>query len=294
MINTAAIKAMLERSAEKKTGRFSFAITTNGTCSSDENLSLLEKGNFEVILSIDGPPRIHDECRQTISGSPSHATVLSFLRSLRARTHCWVRGSAVVRSGWSLAQASAYLRSLPVDVIKAQAIRAAPGSPYTLSASEKLAYLKDLADLGHQVIAELEAGQRPRDDRFNSRVLQLLARKKRTSFCGAGEIIFGINPSGFVLPCVLMDAREGTFGHISDDSSTWITAGQKWRKSRSVRTECKSCSVFHLCGGGCPAVLPICGSDECDIVRKECEVSMMIFEHFRSRPESLLAMAGIT
>jgi radical SAM protein with 4Fe4S-binding SPASM domain len=107
-------------------------------------------------------------------------------------------------------------------------------------------------------------------------------------------MIFGINPSGHVLPCVLMDPEECTFGHIGDDPKSWITAGLKWKKSRPQRAECESCSDYNLCGGGCPAILPICGSDECDIVRKNCEVARMIFEHFRSRPESLLGMVGIT
>ena len=41
----------------------------------------------------------------------------------------------------------------------------------------------------------------PRDDRYSSRVLQLLKGDRRDAFCGAGDTIFGITPSGDVLPC---------------------------------------------------------------------------------------------
>ena len=74
------------------------------------------------MLSVDGPPQIHDECRRTRTGEPTHERVITFLHALRDETECRVRGSSVVRSGWGLAQATEYLRSLPIDLIKAQAV----------------------------------------------------------------------------------------------------------------------------------------------------------------------------
>jgi hypothetical protein len=49
-----------------------------------------------------------------------------------------------------------------------------------------------------------------------------------------------------------------------------------------------------LCGGGCPAILPVCGAEECELVRKNCEVAVGIYDHFRANPEVLLGLAGIT
>lgn len=294
LTNLPAIEAMLNRSNDKELGRFSFAITTNGMCLSPAVIDLLDAGKFQVVLSIDGPAEIHDECRRTAKGAPTHARVIDFLRALKSQTTCWVRGSAVVRSGWSLLQATEYLRTLPVDVIKAQAVRGPDGTPHVLSETEKQAYLEDLDAIGRQVIAELEAGQMPRDDRYSSRVLQLLKGDRRDAFCGAGCTTFGITPSGDVLPCVLMDPEGCLLGHVDDDPKTWVQAGRRWRDSRPLRTECKECSCFHLCGGGCPALMPVCGADECDLIRKNCEVTVAIFEHFQSTPETLLALAGIT
>ncbi len=41
-------------------------------------------GRFNVILSIDGPPHVHDKVRSTSSGMPTHAGVMRFLRELRS------------------------------------------------------------------------------------------------------------------------------------------------------------------------------------------------------------------
>jgi uncharacterized protein len=285
---------MVRRAVEKRPGRFHFAITTNGVCTSPAAIDLLEAGHFQVVLSIDGPAEVHDSCRRTVSGAPTHATVMRFLEALRSRTGCWVRGSAVVRSGWSLAEASNYLRSLPVDVIKAQAVRLPNGAPYALSGAERQAYLDDLEKVGSQVIAELEAGRPPRDDRFSSRILQLLKGVKRRSFCGAGHTGFGITPDGTILPCVLMSPVGTRLGHVNGEPALWVQAGRRWRAARRPRPECRECSALPLCGGGCHVLKPVCGEDECDLIRRNCEIAVSIFEHFRPNPEALLALAGIT
>lgn len=294
LTNLPAMEALLEHSDARAPGRFSFAITTNGTILDEAVFDLLEAGRFSVVLSIDGPAPVHDACRCAADGSPTHARVLEFLHTVRSRTRCEVRGSSVVRAGWSLAEATAYLRSLPVHAIKAQAVRAAQGSPFALSPGDTRAYLRDLEAVGRQVIDDLEHGRVPRDDRFSSRVLQLLAGQRRDAFCGAGDTTFGITPTGHVVPCVLMDPAGCVLGHVGDPRHGWVEQGRRWREARPVRPECQVCSALDLCGGGCPAMMPVCGADECDLTRKNCEVAAAIYEHFADTPETLLTLAGIT
>ncbi len=291
--NLAAVEAMVEKAEEKPPGRISFAVTTNGTCLSDRVVELLDRGRFQVVLSIDGPAEIHDEYRRTAGGAPTHARVIEFLRALRTRTRCEVRGSSVVRSGWGLAAAEEYLRSLPVHAIKAQAVRAPEGAPWALSESERAAYLEDLTALGGTVIEELEAGRVPRDDRFSNRVLQLLAGMERLAFCAAGDTTFGVTPTGAVLPCVLLDGDDCRLGHVEDPPERWRAAGRRWRAAAPRRAECDDCAARPLCGGGCPAIMPVCGADECELIRRNCQVAASIFEHFGDRQEKLLALAGI-
>jgi uncharacterized protein len=297
LTNLPALRALLLRSQQKQKGRFRFAITTNGSILSEEVMSILSQGEFEVVLSIDGPPEIHDRCRRTVAGEPTQARVLALLYALREQTKCHVRGSAVVRSGWRLAQAEEFLRSLPVDCIKAQAIRAPENSPYLLSLEERQLYLHDLEAVGEQVITELEQGWVPRDDRFSSRVLQLLIGYKRSSFCGAGNTIFGITPEGQVLPCILLEPENHLLGSIMDDSAAWRQAGLEWRTARQAHwagSQCDSCTYFSLCGGGCPVMSSICGADECELTKKNCEIATNIYLHFKNQPEKLLLLAGIT
>ncbi len=293
LTNLPALSAMLRRAEEKPSGRFRFAVTTNGVADPEEAVDLLGAGRFQVILSIDGPEEIHDACRRTVDGAPTHATVLRFLEALRSRTDCWVRASSVVRKGWSLSKATAYLRSLPVDAIKAQAVRLPTGSPHALGIAETAVYFRDLEKIGRDVIEEIEAGHLPRDDRFSSRVLQLITGKDRQAFCGAGETTLGVTPDGTVLPCILLDPASNRLGHVFMDPEEWIREGRRWKESRGLRADCASCSALPLCGGGCPALLPVCGEGECELIRKNCEVARSIHDHFRSCQTALLVLAGV-
>lgn len=292
LTNLPAMEALVERARGKAPGRFSFEITTNGTVLSRRALDLLQAGHFGVVLSVDGPAEVHDACRRTHAGEPTHARVLEFLDALRAQTDCRVRGSSVVRSGWSLAQASAYLHSLPVGAHKAQMVRGVDG-PLALTAEERQAYLRDLEAIGQETIDALEAGHVPRDDRYRMRLMQLFKGTPRESFCGAGRAIFGITPFGDVLPCVLLDAEAHRLGHIDGAPGTWLEAGLQWRAAHRPRGECTQCDALPLCGGGCPAMLSACGAEECEITRHECRVVRSVYEHFRDREDKLFPLFGI-
>lgn len=294
LANLPALKAMVRQAATYPGDRFSFAITTNGTLGTPEAVELLHEGNFQVILSIDGPAHVHDAVRRTSDGKNTHQLVLDFLDALRRNTSCSIRGSSVIRSGWSLSEASAYLETLPLDTVKAQAVRSSPDDSHTLSETEFNAYLEDLDRIGDRVIGDIESGNMPLDDRFSARVLQLLAGKKRRSFCGAGRTMLGINPDGSVVPCILMGKNAPSLGHIDDEPEAWRKKGVEWGEAMTLQAACSECRAVELCRGGCPAVMPVCAESECEITRKNCEIAMRIYRHFQHDPSKLLILAGIS
>lgn len=292
LLNIEAIKAAVE--AADGSNQFTFAITTNGTVVTDETISVLRKGHFSVVLSIDGPASVHDAMRRTVNGEPTHHRVMEFLRLVRAEPPLSVRGSAVVRKGWSLHDAEAYLNSLDVDLIKAQAVRLPPDHPLMLDERERHEYVEHLTEIADSVIEELHRGNVSRDDRFNHRVLQILMGTRRTSFCGAGMWSFGIAADGTVLPCVLVAGREGMeLGHLDDPPHTWVERGKLWAQAHGPREECQACWALPLCGGGCPAMLRICGEDECELTRANCEQALAIYGAFYDDLTDLLYLAGI-
>ncbi|MEN6332598.1 MAG: SPASM domain-containing protein, partial [Smithella sp.] len=289
--NVPAMRAIVERALSKRENKFIFAVTTNGVSATPEVIDLLDNANFGVVVSIDGPPEIHDECRKDKAGKSTHARVIKFIHELREKTSCRVRGSAVVRSGWPLVRAVSYLKSLDVDTIKSQAVRTADVTAYSLNEDERAEYLADLEKLGVQIIEDIRQERLPRDDRFTSRVFQLLKNEPRQRFCGAGITMFGVTPDAQVLPCILLDAASNSLGLVNDRK--FREKGRRWVENHPKEKKCAQCSALPLCGGGCPAMMPFCGDSECDIVRKNCDVARMIYQQFKNEPEKLLVLAGI-
>jgi len=291
LLNLSAINAALE-AASNNADLFSFAVTTNGTIATDEAISTLTRGKLNIILSIDGPEHIHDTFRRTKKGEPTHSKVLEFIKKARSK-NLFIRGSSVVRKGWSLREAHSYLETLAVDAIKAQAVRLPLSNPMVLKGKERIDYFNDLKYIRNLTIKNLQKGKCPKDDRFNGRVLQLLCRRKRESFCGAGKRTFGMSSEGTILPCVLLAGKEEfNLGNIKDKGE-WVQKGLLWTEKNKPRKECQECWALPLCGGGCPVMLSVCGEDECEMVRENCENALVIYASFLERTEDLLLLAGV-
>ncbi len=292
LLNLPAIDAAVKATSTKK-DLFSFAITTNGTVSTNEVISTLKKGKFNIVLSIDGPEHIHDAYRRTKNGAPTHTKVLHFLKKARSK-NLFIRGSSVVRSGWSLKEAHAYLETLSVDAIKAQAVRLPLSNPIVLNGKERSNYFDDLKLIRNSTIKDIQKGRYPKDDRFNGRVLQLLCRRKRVSFCGAGKRMFGMSSEGTMLPCVLLAGKEEfNLGNINDDGE-WVKKGLVWVDNNKPKSKCQECWALPLCGGGCPVMLSVCGEDECEMVRENCENALVIYASFLEKTEDLLVLSGVS
>jgi uncharacterized protein len=290
LLNLEAINKAVE-TALPMGNLFSFAITTNGTIATKEAITVLKRGKFNVILSIDGPDNIHDAHRRTRRGKPTHAKVLRFLKKIKSE-NLFVRGSSVVKKGWSLREACSYLNTLPIDAIKAQAVRLPPSNSIALRGIERRNYFCHLRQVGQETIDSISHDMYPKDDRFNNRVLQLLCKAKRESFCGAGIRTFGMSSDGTMLPCVLLAGKEdASLGKINEDGE-WVGRGLLWAKKHKPRQECKGCWAFPLCGGGCPSMLSVCGEDECELVRANCEVALKIYASFLGKPQDLLVLSG--
>lgn len=296
LLNMPAIRACIEAAEHAGDDRFTFSITTNGTIYNDEIFSILWRGRFNVILSVDGPAAVHNAARRTKAGSPTHHHVLNFLNLLRKGPRLSIRGSSVVRHGWSLKEASEYLKTLPIDLIKAQAVRLSPTHPLSLSRQEHYAYISHIADIAEEVTELIRQNTIPIDDRFNHFVLQLLLKQRRIAFCGAGRWMFGMSAEGTILPCALLAGQEeAELGHINNLQAEWVSRGLEWAESHGPRAECEKCWALPLCGGGCYAMISICGGEECDFIRATCEGALAIYStFFKNRPQDLLVLAGIT
>lgn len=297
LLNIHAIRACVEEAERMEDKLFEFSITTNGSLVNDEIITLLERGNFTICLSIDGPPEIHNQYRKTKNGEGTHSRVMNFLERVRKNTNCRIQGSSVIRSGWSLKSAIKYLKTLPVDLFKAQAVRVDKADPMALSPAERAEYVSHLSEVAADVIEALEREESPRDDRLNSFLMQLILKKRRRYFCEAGSNMFGMSSNGRFYLCSLLAGRDSAdLGTLQDAEFQWLGRGKTWAAEFQPQSKCADCWALPLCGGGCLAMNSVCGGDDCDYIRGTCEAALKVYTHFKKKKKlhDLLIIAGIT
>lgn len=257
-----------------------FHITTNGTLITEEIAEFFDSNRFNVFLSIDGLKRVHDNVRKDISGKGTFQIVKDKLFLLKEKKNIHLIGSAVVQNGLGLKQATMALKRLGVDECKIEPVRLMNGNKLCLSADEHKHYVEEIGLIGFAYLQALKKHQKPFDPRLSSRILQLLVKKKRYFFCLAGSKLIGISTDGRIYPCALhcgQDKSElGSLSKGIDHSkidkylSAFGIEGQK---------KCRSCWNRYLCGGGCSAMVVKFGEDDCEVIKKESEVAIGVYNH---------------
>ena len=76
-----------------------------------------------------------------------------------------------------------------------------------------------------------------------------------TSFCGAQNRGFVIDPLGCIYPCwEVVNQEWHLLGAYNKERTIWNShVQQAWRNCATVNGECIKCKYAFLCRGGCPA-----------------------------------------
>jgi uncharacterized protein len=176
-----------------------------------------------------------------------------------------------------------------VQQYKAERVRLSHGDALDVDGEEYNAYLKDIEELSEHYIESLSATRRPKDYRLSARILQLLTRTRRISFCSAGERMFGVSGNGEIYPCALHVGRPGAKlgnlweGVAGDAQKVFF---QKFHLEN--QDECKTCWSRYLCGGGCSAMVDRFNKDDCAAIKAESEAAITVFNHFKDGDEHRL------
>ncbi len=81
------IESVVEEARKKvpSGSRLSFAVTTNGWLLNDAAVDFLARNAFDLFVSLDGPARVHDRYRCTVTGRPTFDRVWNRISRIRER-----------------------------------------------------------------------------------------------------------------------------------------------------------------------------------------------------------------
>lgn len=236
-------------------------ITTNGTLLDHEKCKWLDRQGFSLIISLDGPPELHDAVRPLATGGGSYESVsralmlLARFPDLAKRTT--LRGTftaASIMLKERVEHLNEYVRAgcaggvsvEPASLSEACAMALPP--ELVFGKNDLHALRMEYERLSDWMLSEYAAGRNPKFMHYCKLGSRLLEGKAAASDCGAGFGYVAISPDGSIMAC----HREGQkIGHV--DVGISEAARAQWLDNRFYSHEkCPSCWARNFCGGGCP------------------------------------------
>ena len=249
----------LEKKYNRKNIPISHALQTNGYALDQEWCAFFAKERFLIGLSVDGIKATHDSYRKDAGGGDTYFRILEAARRLEeagaefnvltvvnAKTAPKIRRiyGQYQKLGFCWQQYIACLD--PVGEKQGQ-------KDYSLSPE---AYGQFLIDLFGLWDFDLQKGQQPYIRQFENYVGILLGRQpescEQRGLCSLQSIV---EADGSVYPCDFYCLDEYCLGNLNDDDMGTII--DRLRESRFIQDsvnhdeECRNCSYFFVCRGGC-------------------------------------------
>jgi len=257
------IVAEAERVASQRGLALSMGVTTNGTLITPEVADYLALHKFSAIVSMDGPPEVHN-ARRPMPGGDSHAATMRGLELLRERGGAGIRGVTIRGTfdgrGADLAAELEYLNQLcddgyaqhvshePVSLSESECLCLADGNAEAITLHNVRQFLPQYEAAALWMRDRLRAGKKARFHSIYKCMERIAHVKPAAAECGGGLGYLTVNPEGTIFAC----HREGS----SDIGDVWSGIDERrrapWYDNRLfARTKCPDCWARWVCGGGC-------------------------------------------
>lgn len=232
--------------AAERNIRMRFKLFTNGTNVTPDAAEMLAEIGCHVVISLDGPPEVHDRNRATRGGTGSSARALNGLERLmkvRDRLGSLSAGSVFGKHNTDVLSAYKYLRPFEFDSLKFDF------AADTDDGEASQAYMRSLAATAEYAFSIGGERELRRISLFDSYFRVLDQRTRLHNHCGAGKSHFATDGRGRIVPCQWFVGRE------SEEIGRGFAIDQEKLQAYAPRlnelNNCASCWARHLCGGGC-------------------------------------------
>lgn len=223
-----------------------FSIVTNGTQFTEKNINALKKINAFITVSLDGPPKIHDQFRKTKSGEGSAKAILEGLEKLMTHKEEFsgIQFSGVFgKHNINLVEAYKFYSEFPVEYFKFY-IEFGENDPQFQKQFES--QFSKVLNLAFEKGGEKELRRISIVDQYFS---QLDQQYKITHHCGAGTRHLSVDAKNRVFPCPIMVTYADQELKINDNIEKSLE--NQFKSDLIEQNNCTNCWARFICGGGC-------------------------------------------
>lgn len=267
-----------QRLARLHRKRVFYSMTTNATLMDDEVIGYIRRYNFGLMVSLDGPPEVHNRQRKTRVGKGSFDAAVAGIRKLMAR-----RRSVTVRCTMThpVPRMMDLIRFFEdfgfTRIVLGRVVNPTHPTPFDFTE-------EDFAECERQeheelipwMLEKLARGETPKYFPYAN---EPESNPQVSPFrCGACRGTTTVGADGALYPCHrFVGMQPWKIGSV-DEGPDFERCKQFWRDYRaSIAEGCQSCWAWAQCKGPCP--WEIAGADgsfqrphrNCDVVRRTTE-----------------------
>jgi uncharacterized protein len=284
MLNWAVVRDAItycQEQAARHGKQVHYVLKTNGTLLDDENIAFIKEQRIRVLISLDGPPAVHDRMRPTATGRGSHDVVVAGLSQLLAEcAEQVVIRATLTRFGLPVSELLDYLTGFGTDSVGVARVMAQSGD-YSLDSAAREQLKAEYTQLARRFLAGAPVESAAH---FIAGYLAHFRNRQRRSLDSAGAEYMVVSASGGLYPHPELVEQEGyRLGHVATgldrDKLAW------WRTYLDVdnRPVCRECWARYICGGGCfSAALKFLGTPhqpmevECELIRHLIQLAIWV------------------
>jgi len=248
-----------------------FALTTNGSLLTTNDIKFFQNHRFTVTLSIDGTQEEHDLLRPLKSGRGSYERVIQHIKGLldaKPRRCRVIARVTVTPRNLKLKRAMDEFIALGFDNVLFSPVLSSPTDIDTMQENDFNIMLEQLIECGDAFEEHISAGKvYPLGNLINT--LKRIHNYHRDTYpCGAGGGYMGVSSEGNLFACHrFVNDEAGDMGNVEtginkDKQATWFV-------ERNVHNQkpCSSCWARYMCSGGCHYESMNSGRVSCDYIR---------------------------
>lgn len=289
---------LVEETQNRENVKIGVYITTNATLLDETTTPWLIDSGWNIKVSFDGPPAVHDKWRVSPGGKGTYTQVEKALTRLVEKIPDRVTVVTVLCPGADPADVFRAIEALGVGRMEMVPVAHFKESLHP-STEDIRNYRTFIMDYAARVLEEGDRKPVPVLHRFNQCVMRLMGYQLGEVFCGAGRNYIGVGPEGDIYPCArFIGQQEFRLGHVATGLD--MEAVYAFRKgagcSFKERDACAACWAAPLCAGPCFAFAEQFGPGDhnpvdfhCDYITATAEAAVFLVNRLReTAPERLL------
>ncbi len=233
---------------------FFFTVTTNGTLLTDESLTFLCKHDIDIILSLDGPPEVHDAGRRFPDGRGSFDCVVEAARRIKGCGRPLRVRATLTHSSPSLPHLIQFFEHEvgADDIVFSPVMDVSDSEASSLSRNGLCNLLVQQVEIGEQNLWRFVEREAVPYNPLLVPLGRLHHRRGAVFACDAGKGMSAVATDGDIYPCHRFVGLEA---FVIGDVKTGIYPEKLaafFNNFDDALKECQLCWAYYLCAGGCP------------------------------------------